>query len=52
MARLLRFGLVGGAMLLWGQKVKIFLDLHYQKIFLLIGAKVALAIAFFWIIAR
>ncbi len=50
-ARLFRFGLVGGAMLLWGEKVKAFLDRHFQKVFLLIGIKVALAIAFFWIIS-
>ncbi len=51
-ARLLRFGLVGSAMLLWGQKVKTFLDRHFQKVFILIGAKIALAITFFWIIAE
>ena len=51
-ARLLRFGLVGSAMLVFGPKVKTFLDKHFQKIFLLIGAKVALAITFFWILAR
>jgi membrane protein YqaA with SNARE-associated domain len=50
-ARLLRFGLVGSAMLLWGAKVKTFLDRHFQKFLLLIGAKVAIAIAFFWAIA-
>jgi membrane protein YqaA with SNARE-associated domain len=51
-ARLLRFGVVGGAMLLWGVKVKTFLDRHFQKVLALIGVKVAIAVVFFWAIAR
>jgi len=49
-ARLLRFGLVGSAMLVFGPKVKTFLDRHFHKLFLLLGAKVALAAAIFWVI--
>lgn len=49
-ARLLRFGFVGSAMLMWGPKVKTFLDRHFQKLIYLLGAKVALAVAFFWAI--
>jgi membrane protein YqaA with SNARE-associated domain len=50
-ARLLRFFLVGGAMVLWGEKVKLFLDKHFQRVLLLIGVKIAAAFLFFWILA-
>lgn len=51
-ARLLRFTIVGVAMAIWGVRVKSFLDKHFHRVFMLIGAKVAMAFAFFWIIAR
>ncbi len=51
-ARLLRFSLIGGTMALWGEKVKIFVDRHFHRIFMVIGAKVAVAILFFWVLAR
>lgn len=51
-ARLFRFGAVGSAMLLWGNKVKTFLDKHFQKVLLLVGTKIALACVFFWAIAK
>ncbi|MDE3046347.1 MAG: VTT domain-containing protein [Verrucomicrobiota bacterium] len=51
-ARLLRFALVGGAMLVWGDKLKIFLDRHYHRLMLLVGAKIAAAFLFFWILAQ
>lgn len=51
-ARLLRFALVGGAMAIWGEKVKIFVDRHFHRIFMVIGAKIAVAILFFWVLAR
>lgn len=50
--RLLRFAIVGSAMLLWGERVKIFIDRHFHRVILLIGAKVVLAFAFFWAIAK
>jgi len=50
--RLVRFVLVGGAMALWGEKVKLFVDRHFHRIFMLIGAKVAMAFLFFWALAR
>jgi len=51
-ARLLRFSLVGGAMMIWGEKVKNFVDLHFHRIILVAGAKVAAAFLFFWVLAR
>jgi membrane protein YqaA with SNARE-associated domain len=51
-ARLLRFGLVGGAMVLWGESVKTFVDRHFHRIILLVGAKLAAALILFWAIAR
>ncbi len=51
-ARLLRFSLIGGAMVLWGEKVKNFIDRHFHRIFMIIGAKVAVALLFFWALAR
>lgn len=50
--RLLRFTLVGGAMLLWGDKVKRFVERHFHRLVLLIGAKIALALGFFWVLAK
>lgn len=51
-ARLLRFALIGGAMAMWGEKVKLFVDRHFHRIFMVIGAKVAVAGIFFWVLAH
>lgn len=51
-ARLLRFTLVGSAAIFWGDKVKDFLDKHFHRIMLLVGAKIVLALLFFWFLAR
>jgi len=51
-ARLIRFSLVGGAMALWGEKVKLFVDRHFHRIFLVVGAKVAVGMLFFWMLAK
>ncbi|PIS03081.1 MAG: hypothetical protein COT85_03385 [Chlamydiae bacterium CG10_big_fil_rev_8_21_14_0_10_42_34] len=51
-ARLIRFSLIGGAMALWGQSVKVFIDRHFHRIFMLLGAKVAAAGIFFWFLAK
>lgn len=51
-ARLVRFGLVGGAMYLWGEQVKTFVDRHFRSIFIILGAKIALGFAFFYSIAQ
>ncbi len=51
-ARLIRFLLIGGSMLLWGNQVKTFLDRHFHRVILLIGAKVAIAFLFLWALAK
>lgn len=51
-ARLLRFTLVGGSMILWGERIKLFVERHFRRIAMLIGAKVAMAFLFFWALAR
>lgn len=51
-ARFIRFSLIGGAMMLWGDRVKLFLDRHFHKVLLLIGAKVAAAFGFLWLLAK
>jgi membrane protein YqaA with SNARE-associated domain len=51
-ARLLRFSLIGGTMAIWGEKVKVFVDKHFHRIFMVIGAKTAAALLFFWALAR
>jgi membrane protein YqaA with SNARE-associated domain len=50
-ARLLRFSLIGAAALIGGEKVKQFVDRHFHRIILLVGAKIAAAFAFFWFLA-
>ncbi len=52
MARLLRFSIVGSAMLLWGEQLKVFIERHFRWIVLLLGAKIALVAGFFWILAQ
>lgn len=51
-ARIIRFSLIGLSMAIWGEKVKIFIDKHFHRIFLLLGAKIALAGALFWLMAK
>jgi membrane protein YqaA with SNARE-associated domain len=48
-ARLVRFALIGGAMALWGVQVKQFVDKHFHRLFMLVGAKIAIAFFFFWV---
>jgi membrane protein YqaA with SNARE-associated domain len=52
LARLLRFSLVGAAMALWGESVKGFVDRHFHRIVMLVGAKIAMAFLFFWAIGQ
>ncbi len=52
LGRLLRFSLVGGAMILWGEQVKIFVDRHFHRIVMVLGAKIAMAFLFFWALAH
>ena len=51
-ARIFRFSLVAGLMAFWGDKVKIFVDRHFHSIFMVIGAKIAVALLFFWVLAK
>lgn len=51
-ARLVRFALIGATMALYGEKVKIFVDRHFHKLFMVLGAKLAAAFLFFWVLAR
>lgn len=51
-ARLVRFFLIGGAVMIWGDAIKRFLDRHFHRVILAIGAKAALAASFFWMIAQ
>lgn len=50
-ARLVRFSVVGGAMLIWGEKVKDFVEKHFSRIVLIIGAKIAMAFLLIWMLA-
>lgn len=51
-ARLIRFLLIGGSALIWGDRLKNFLDRHFHRIILAIGAKVAIAFIFLWALAK
>jgi membrane protein YqaA with SNARE-associated domain len=52
LARLIRFSLVGGAMYLWGERVKAFVDRHFRGLFLILSAKIAIGFAIFYLIAQ
>lgn len=52
LARLFRFSLIGATMMIWGDKVKAFLDRHFHKVMLLVGAKIAAAFGFLWMLAK
>lgn len=47
-ARILRFALVGSAMLYWGDKAKTFLDKYFHHISMIILIKILAAVIFFW----
>lgn len=47
-ARATRFTLVGCAMLLWGDKIKSFVDRHFHHVLFLLAAKIAVALTLFW----
>ena len=52
LARLVRFSFVGGAMLIWGEKVKMFVERHFSRIVLIVGIKIAMAFFFIWMLAH
>ncbi len=51
-ARILRFALIGIVMAFWGEKVKLFVDRHFHGLFMILGAKIAAALLFFWVLAK
>ena len=51
-ARLLRFSFIGLLMAFWGDRAKQMLDRHFKSVLLFLGAKIAAAALFFWILAR
>lgn len=52
LARIVRFCLIGGSVMLWGDAIKRFLDRHFHRVILLLGAKIAVAFTFFWTLAQ
>ena len=50
LARALRFFLIAELMYRWGDSIKLFIDKHFNRLLVAIGAKVALTFAFFWIL--
>lgn len=51
LGRIVRFSLIGGAMIFWGAKVKVFLDRYYHHLFLAFLAKTVLILLLFWVLA-
>lgn len=51
-ARLLRFFFVAGAMYRFGLPIKAFIERHFNRIIVAVGAKVALTFAFFWALGQ
>lgn len=51
-ARSLRFFFIAYAMKKWGTPIKSFVDNHFNRIILLIGAKLALAFGLFWVMGQ
>lgn len=51
LARLSRFCSIALSLWIWGDKVKTFLDRHFHRVFLLLGAKMALALGCIWFFA-
>jgi membrane protein YqaA with SNARE-associated domain len=47
-ARFCRFFGVAKLMQLWGGKIKAFVDRHFSRIMMAVGAKIALTFTFFW----
>ena len=52
LARLARFGLIGILMAVWGEKVKLFMDRHFHRVLMVLGAKLVAGFALVWLIAR
>jgi membrane protein YqaA with SNARE-associated domain len=52
LARAVRFFLIAELMNHWGGAVKRFVDRHFNRLMVALGAKVALTFSFFWILGR
>lgn len=52
LARLLRFFLIAKATYKWGIQIKSLLDRHMSRFIFALGAKIALAFAFFWALGQ
>ena len=52
MGRLIRFALVGGACLIWGEKLKNFLNRHFHRVLFVIGAKMAVGFLLIWALSQ
>lgn len=51
-ARLIRFSILGALMLIFGERLKTFVERHFNRLLVLLGAKVAAGLTFFWMIAN
>jgi membrane protein YqaA with SNARE-associated domain len=51
-ARWLRFFIIAKAVQKWGTQIKAFVDRHFGRIIMAIGAKIAIAFAFFWALSQ
>lgn len=51
MARLTRFYLIAHAVSRWGIQIRAFVSRHFNSIIFAVGAKIALAITFFWMLS-
>lgn len=51
-ARILRFLLIGLAILFWGERIKTFVERHFQRIIMVIGLKMAMIFLVFWAMAK
>lgn len=51
-ARSFRFFLIAKAIQRWGTQIKSFLDRHFGRVLMAVGAKIAIAFAFFWAVAQ
>ncbi len=49
-ARAIRFFLLAEMMRLWGESIKSFIDRHFNRIIIALGAKIALTFTFFWVL--
>lgn len=52
LARALRFFLLAEMMNRFGAQIKTFIDRHFNRIVMAVGAKVAIAFTFFWLLSR